>query len=159
MFAIDESAVVSCYADAAALLVMLLLLIQSRSLRMRKEPVLRIFHRLCLALTVSCVLSFLCHAMCMQEAPWCHTLAIASKTLWKWFIFLVVFLWAAYVKMELAGSGKQSVLINLLHKLPFLVFTVLLVVNLFNGILFTCTEENLYEYTQLYHLFIAVEAG
>lgn len=157
MFAINKTAMVSCYVDAAALLVMVLLLFQSKNLLRRKDPTLRIFRRLCVLLTATCVTSFLCHAMYMQEAPWCHSLAIAGKTLWRCFAFLAIFLCAVDVKLKLYGPGEKNTLADILYLLPLLAFTALLAVNLFNGVLFTCTKENLFEYTWLYYLFVVIE--
>ena len=159
MIAIDKAAAASCYADAAALLVMILLALLADRLHKRKSDALRIFFLFRLSLTVICVLSFICHAMIKQPAPWCHTLAIAAMTLWDWVTFLVVLLWAAYSEKKTYGNKKRWSLMNVLYNLPFGVFTVLLIVNLFTGIVFTCTEENQYEFKPLYYVFVAIEAA
>ena len=155
---IDKTAIVSCYADTAALLVMVLLIVLSERFRGRRNTSLRIFYMLVLTLTATCVLSFLCHAMYRQPAPWCHTVAIAGRTLWEWLAFAVVLLWVAYVENKLYGDKKPPVFIMASYALPFAVYTVLLLVNLFTGIIFTYTVDNRCETTWLYNIFMAIEA-
>ena len=153
---INESAVVSCYLDAAAFVVMVLLLL-SEHLRFRRGSSMRFFRMLSIALTLSCVMSFICHAMYAQTAPWCHTLAIACRTVWEWLAFLIIILWAAYVENKLYGEKKRRSPLQMLYSLPFAVFTLLLIVNLFSGLIFSYTPENQCETTWLYDAFVAVE--
>ena len=159
MNAIDVKAIVSCYADASALLVMILVLLLSERFRRRRDPSQRIFLRLVLSLTASCVLSFVFHAMYRQPAPWCHTLAVASRTLWEWSVFLVVVLWAAYVENKLYGNVKSRSLLRRIYQVPFCVFTVLLIVNLFTGIIFTCSADNQCEPAWPYYILTVVRSG
>ena len=84
---IDGSAIVSCYADTAALLIMVMMLLLSERLRSRKDRGLAIFFRMCIVLIITCIMSFICHAMVRQPAPWCHTVAIACRTIWEWLAF------------------------------------------------------------------------
>ena len=158
MTVIDKTAIVSCYADTAALLVMVILLLMTAHLRRQNNPSLQAFHKLCQILAITCVMSFICHAMIRQPASWCHIAAITSRTLWAWLSFMMIMLWVSYVEKKLDRSRNLFKLVNILYNLPFLFFTVLLVVNLFTGIIFTCTEDNQYEYTQLYYVFIVIEA-
>ena len=159
MIAVDKTAAVSCYADAAAFLVMIILALLAERLHRKNNTSLKLFFQLRVSLTAICLLSFACHAMIKQPALWCHSLAIAAMTLWKWFTFLIVLLWAEYTETKTYGSKKRRSLINVVYNLPFGVFTLLLIVNLFTGILFTCTEENRFDFTPLYYVCIAVEAG
>ena len=159
MIAVDKTAAVSCYADAAALLVMVILTLLAERLHRKNNASLRAFFLLRLSLTAICVLSFVCHAMIKQPASWCHILAVACMTLWKWFTFLTVLLWAENTETKTYGSKKRRSLINVIYNLPFGVFTLLLIVNLFTGILFTCTDENRFEFSPLYYACIAVETG
>ena len=155
---VDEAAVVSCYSDTAAFLVMLLLMLMSVTQNRKKDPSMRIFHGLCLTHAVTCALRFLCHAMARQTPPWCHALAVASRTLCELNVFLLVYLWSAYVEKKLMGDRHVHTLVKALYGLPFIVFTALLIVNLFTGVLFVCTGENLFEYRRLYHVFTGVQA-
>lgn len=159
MIAIDKAAAVSCYADAAAFLVMVLLALLAERLHRRKNASVHIFFMLRMALTFICLLSFICHAMFKQPAPWCHTLAVVSMTLWDWFTFLIVLLWTSYTEEKTYGKIKRRSLMNVVFNLLFGVFTVLLIVNLFTGIIFTCTEENRFEFELLYYVFVAIEAA
>ena len=157
MMGIDKTAIVSCYADTAALLVMVLLILLSERFRGRKNTSLRIFYVLALTLTATCVLSFICHAMYRQPAAWCHTVAIAGRTLWEWLAFAVVLLWVAYVENKLYGDKRPPLLVMASYALPFAVYTVLLLVNLFKGIIFIYTVDNRCETTWLYNIFMAIE--
>ena len=157
MFEIDKTAIVSCYADAAAFLVMLLLMLLSERSHRRVSPPLRVIRWFYAFLTVTCVISFIVHAMIRQEAPWCHSVAIAGESLKEWFIFVTIYLWNAYVEKKLSTAGRSRPVLKALFRLPLSVFTVLLIVNLFTGVIFTCTEDNRYEYTWLYYAFVAVE--
>ncbi|MCR4764242.1 MAG: PP2C family protein-serine/threonine phosphatase [Lachnospiraceae bacterium] len=154
---IDEAAIVTCYVDAAAILMMVLLLVLAFSKR-RMNLSLRFFYGFCLTLTGACVCSFVCHAMLNREASWCHLLAMIGRTLWEWLTFLVILLWAGYVRIKLYGRDRKKLRIWALSFLPFVVFSVLLVVNLFSGIIFTYSAENRFEEGTLYPVFIAVEA-
>ena len=158
MMGIDKAAIVSCYADTAALLVMILLILLSERIRRRKNVSLHIFYALVLTLTATCVMSFFCHAALKQPAPWWHTLAIACRTLWEWMAFLVILLWAAYVENKLYGDRKPPLYIMASYAAPFVLFTVLLIVNLFTGIIFSYSPENRCETTALYNIFVAIEA-
>ena len=60
---IHESAMISCFTDASALLVTVLLLLLSERFHNRKNVSLRIFYLLSLCLMATCVMSFVCHAM------------------------------------------------------------------------------------------------
>ena len=158
MTALNGTATVSCYADVVALLVTLLLLVLSGLLYRRKNTALRLFGYLLLALALTCVLSFLCHAMAGQTAPWRHTLIIAARTLWEWCAFLIILLWCAFVDARLHGEKKQFSLTDLLYYGPFGVFTFFLLVNLLTGAVFSYTEDNQFEPGLLYYIFLAIEA-
>ena len=157
MNALNETALVSCYADTVALLVTLLLMVLSGFLYRRKNEALRLFGYLLLTLALTCVLSFICHATAGQTAPWCHTLAIAARTLWEWCAFLIILLWCAFVDARLRGEKKQFSMTDLLYYVPFGVFTFLLLINLLTGAVFTYTEDNQFEPGLLYYIFLGLE--
>ncbi|MBR4393250.1 MAG: PP2C family protein-serine/threonine phosphatase [Oscillospiraceae bacterium] len=156
---INETAIVSCYSDAAALLVMILLMLMSERFRRRKHDAsLYLFYLLSLFLIATCVMSFLCHAAYKQTALWWHILAVGCRTLWEWFTFFIILLWSGYVAVKLHWDKKRLLVPAVLYALPFCVFTVLLIVNLFNGIIFSYSADNHCEYSWLYYLFIVIEA-
>ena len=150
MIGIVPEAVVSCYIDGAAFLVMFLLLLLSERIRRRRSASLRTFFHLCLSVTVLCVLCLICHAMLKQPAPWCHTVAVAFRTLWELLILWVDALWVTYVFRKLYGEKKQRHSRYRLFFLPFAAVAVLLIVNLFTGIVFTYSAENRFEPKPLY---------
>ena len=157
MIPINDTALVSCYADTAALLVILLLMVLSRLLQGRKDASLKYFYLLSIALAVSCVLSFICHAMQEQTAPWCHTVTIGARTLWEWLAFLEILLWTAFADCKLYGERKQFNLTDLLYYVPFGVFTLMLLLNLLTGAVFTYTADNRFEPGLLYYIFMGIE--
>ncbi|MBQ7173940.1 MAG: PP2C family protein-serine/threonine phosphatase [Lachnospiraceae bacterium] len=153
MTGIHETAAVSCYADTAALLVVVLLLFLSGRYRGRRDASLRIFYRLSLALAGACVTSFICHACTGQTAPWCRMLATVSRTFWILLTFLVVVIWNIYVENKLYGDKKLRSFMTKVAVPVFAVVFVLLATNLFTGIVFTykadCTSETTWIYTAL----------
>ena len=157
MMGIYESAIISCYADAAALLVMVLLLLLSERFHKRKSMSLQIFYLLSICLMATCVMSFVCHAMFKQTAMWCHVLAIACRTLWELLAMVIILLWIAYVETKLYGEKKQLTPMQKLALVPFAVFAVLLVVNLFTGIIFRYTADNQCETKWLYDVLLVTE--
>ena len=154
---IHESSMISCFTDASALLVTVLLLLLSERFHNRKNVSLRIFYLLSLCLMATCVMSFVCHAMLRQTAPWCHVLAIACRTLWELLAMAIILLWIAYVETKLYGEKKQFSPAQKLVLLPFAVFAVLLIVNLFTGILFRYTADNQCETKWPYNLLLLTE--
>ena len=139
---IHSEAVVSCYVDVASLLVMILLLLLSERLRQRKTRSMRIFFMLCLFITMNCAACFCFHAMYRQPAPWCHTAAVISRTLWEFLSMNIVCMWLLFVGNKLYGEKAGTLRSVLLQSIPVIVLTVLLIVNLFTGILFTIGDDN-----------------
>ncbi len=151
-------AAVSCYVDAAALLIMVLLLLLSERLRKRKNATLKVFYAMCLSITANCVFAFICDAMYMQTAPWAHAAAMIAKTLRECGILLITILWLMYVDRKLyREKDRLSNTVRILFFAPFAVFFILLIVNLFTGIVFICDENNQIENRPLLHVIFVVE--
>ena len=154
---IAGSAMVSCYVDMAAFLVMVVLMLFSGRMRRRNTASLRVFTWLCRCVTALCVLCFVFHAMYRQSAPWCHPAALISKTLWEGLILVIVFLWTAYINSELYEKPKAHSAWYRLLLIPLAAFMVLLAVNLFTGHMFTVNEENTAELKPLFYVMVAAE--
>ena len=154
---IVKEAAVSCYVDVASLLIMVLLLFFSGRLLRRENASLRIFQGLSLCVTAICVCPFIYNAMYMQPAPWCHTAAVIAKTLRECIVLLIVILWLFYVDRKLYGEKKRRNPVLMLAFLPFVLFLVLLIINLFTGIVFTYSSENRFEPRPLMYIIFAVE--
>ena len=142
MNAIMGEAVVSCYVNAASLLVMVLLLLLSERLQKREKRSLRIFYWMALCVTASCVLLFVCNAMYRQPAPLCHTVAVLARTARECLIPVIVALWLAYVDTKLYGEKSRNILTHKLVFLPLALTLAVLAVNLFTGIAFTYSAQN-----------------
>ena len=76
---IDEKAVVACYVDAAAILAMVVLLLQSGHLRKQNNLSMRVFYALSWQVLFTAVACFVFNAMYRQAAPWCHTVIISMQ--------------------------------------------------------------------------------
>lgn len=150
-------AIVSCYADITSLLVMILLLILADRLHKRGNASMQILFRLSLCITATCVFSFLYHAAYRQSAPAWHTIAVISRTLWEFTCFRIIVNWVAFVTCKLFGPEERRSRKFYLVTTPFMIFTVLLVVNMFTGIIFTCNSDNMAETGALYNFIVATE--
>ncbi len=156
MNAIVEEAIVSCYIDSASLLVMIILLLLSDRLRRMDSAPIRIFHQMSLCVSAKCVTSFICNAMYMQPEPWCNTVALAGRTVGEILLLQAVYLWLSYVQYRLYGKVKKRYEF-ILVKAPLILIFVLLVVNLFTGILFTYSEMNEEVFRPLMYVIYAFE--
>ncbi len=154
---ISGNSIVSCYVDGAAFFMMLLMLFLSLRLRHRNNDLLHLFYLLLLCVTANCVFPFLYNAMYMQTAPWCHTLAIAAKTLRECMVVVIVHLWLVYVDQKLYGVNNPHVRSYWLISLPLAGVSVLLIVNLFTGIVFTVSPDNMIEAKPLLYAIFALE--
>ena len=152
-------AIVSCYIDVASFLVMILLLLLSERIRKHGNASLRVLFHLCVCITVLCVLCFFCHATYKQPAAWYHTLALVSRTAGELLTFLIIILWIVFVNRKLYGEKRRHSLKNWLSFAPFAPLSILLIVNLFTGIVFTYSEINAFEPKPLFYLIVAVEFG
>ncbi len=150
-------AVVSCYVDAASLLVLTILLLFARRLNDRKNTTMRIFSMMCVYVMANSVFSFIYNAMYLQPAPWCHTVAIIFKTLRECSVLITITLWLMYVDHKLYGERIQHSPVFRLIMLPFAVILVLLVINMFTGIAFTFSQDNQLEAKPLLFIIFAVE--
>ena len=153
---INGTAAVSCYVDAASLLIMILVLCFSGRLRHRANPSLRIFKLLSLCITFICICPFVYNAMYMQPARWCHTAAVISKTLRECTVLVIVVLWLMYVYRKLFGEKSHLKLLTMVC-IPLAVFMILLIVNLFTGIVFTFSSENRFRPKTIMYIIFAVE--
>ena len=145
MNAIIGEAVVSCYADAASLLVMVLLLLLSERLQQRKTRSLRIFFQLSLCITAACAAYFVFNALYRQPAAWCRTAALITGTLCEYLVVIIVCLWGSYVEHTLYGDrpGKNGA--RVFRGFLMTADLILLAVNLFTGIAFDIGADNTIE--------------
>ena len=156
---IHGSAIVSFYVDASSFLIVLILLVMSRRILDRKNTSHRAYYRLCIRMENLCMACMVFHAMYMQTAPWSHTVALISRTVWNLLVMLVALEWGNYVSARLNDNreGVRRLLKILL--IPGMAIVVLLVVNLFNGILFTISPSNEMEPKLLYYVYVIVLLG
>ena len=77
--------------------------------------------------------------------------------MWEFFCFRIIVNWVAFVTCKLFGSDKRKSRKFYLVTTPFMVFTALLVVNLFTGIVFTYNADNQVVTGILYDFIVATE--
>ena len=152
---IDERAVVSCYVDAAAGLLMLVVLFLSERLHKRNTLSMRIYYALSGQVLFTCVACFVFNAMYHHQAPWSHTVALISRTAWDYSVLAVVCQWIAYVDVKLFGERKRRPFIRIIRILPMAIFLLLLIINLFTGIVFTIAEDNSIQPKPLFFVIMA----
>jgi len=140
--------VVSCYVDAAALLVMIMLIFSVHS-HQQKTKAFQIFYLLSWTVAVTCVVSFVFYAMEGHTEPWTHTVAKLSRTLWVLCVLVLVALWLVYVDRKL---NRKWAPLRIIREVILIGFAVLVIVNYFTGILFTITAENRIREKPLYYL-------
>ncbi len=157
MNAIIGKAIVSCYLDAAAILLMVLLLLLSERIRQKKTASLRIFYRFSIAVALTCVACFVYNALYRQPAPWCHTAALIARTMREILVLLVILLWVAYVNLKLNGEKAFYTFWHRVFLVPAFVLWILLIANLFNGMVFTISSENVMEPKLLYYVLFVMD--
>ena len=150
-------AVVSCYADAVAFLVAMLLLLLSEPVRGRESDSLRIFFLLDLLVAIESVVCFVTNAMYMHPAPWCHTVAVVGRTVWESIVLWLNALWLLYVYLKLYGSEKRNLSAFLLTVSPIVILQAALVINLFTGFAFTYSAENRFRPTPYIFVIYLIE--
>ena len=151
---IGES-IVNCYVDAASFLVMILLLLLSERLQQKKAGSFRIYYLLSITVAFTCIVCFVFNIMYGHTEVWCHTVALISRTLWELCVLVTVWLWLYYVDYTLYGKRKGWTFMRLYRTIPVCVFLLLLIVNLFTGLVFTLSEDNLLQPKPLYYVFLA----
>ncbi len=143
MNAIVGEAIVSCYVNAVSFLVIILLLLLSEHLQKRRNRSLRYLFWLAMCVAACCVLNFICNAMYRQPSPWCHTVAVITRTAREALALFLVALWLIFVDSKLYGERNRVFPVRYRWLfLPLVVALVLLIVNLFTGIAFTYSTEN-----------------
>ncbi len=150
-------AVVSCYVAASSLVITVLLMILSDRLRHGKTQSMRFFFILCLCIAANSAACFAFHAMYRHTSSWCHAVAVLSRNAWEFLTMCTVCLWISFAVRKLYGEKKPSNAIRALLLAPVILVLVLLVVNLFNGILFTVGRDNAYHQKPLYYVLKAAE--
>lgn len=157
MNAIVGNAIVSCYVDAAALLVMVLLLLLSERLRSRRTRSLRLFYLLSCVVTAACVFSFVYDAMYEQTMPWCRTAALIARTLRCFAVLCILQLWLTYVQSKLYGKKDWKSASSRALAAPIVLYAVLFIINLFTGIIFVIGADNRAVLRPLYYVMYIME--
>ena len=151
MIPVGEAAV-SCYMDVVALLLLVMMPGLSERLRKRRSPAQRIFFVLVGYVILGCILQFVYHALTGVTSAVSHMVVLIAQTLWSVDVLIMVSLWLAYVDTKLYGRARPTDVQRVIRVLPAFIFIVLLVVNLFTGIIFTISEDNRFQGRTLYYV-------
>ena len=154
---INETAAVSCYVDAAALLLMAVLLFLSERIRQRKTLPLKAYFLLCCTVTATCVFCFVYNAMYKQPAAWSHTVALIARSLRSYAVLFIVATWVYFVNSMLHVPEKRKAIAQRIIMVPVVLYVILLAVNLFTGIVFKISPVNLIDPKPLYYVLYVIE--
>ncbi len=105
------------------------------------------FHELPLlimATIVLCISDMISGVFSGKTYPGVHTLLIISNSVYFLSTASVVLIWLLYVEKRLGRNENKSRFLKFLTFLPFAVLLVALVVNRFNGFIFTINDQNSY---------------
>ena len=157
LFVIHEKAILSCYLDAAAAILLFLLIALSARIRRRKDRAGRLFLLFCICAAITCLISMVYNALYLQTAPWTHTAALAVRTLREYAVLFLVLLWPTYIHSKLFSKKPEKRLLLWISYLPAGIMSILLAVNLLTGILFTITARNTLLVKPLGYVLFAVD--
>ncbi|MBR4528932.1 MAG: hypothetical protein IKO80_01510 [Lachnospiraceae bacterium] len=156
MIVTEQNAVI-IYSDLMAFLMMLGMVCLSSRFRGRRSVAARLFLILCVGAMAEALLSMVCYSLHGQTFSWGRPAAWISKTLLEMTMLVLVFHWVMYVDFKLYGSRDRLIRTIAFLTAPLGLCALLLIVNLFTGIVFTINEDLTYTGTVIYDVLMAVE--
>ncbi len=147
---------VSCYVDIASLVVMILLLAMSWPARSKRNISLRIYHLLCIEIAFTCVVCFVFNAMEGHDSPVLYIIAVISRSLWEPCAIGATGIWFYYMEYKLYNNSKNLRNIRIFLWGLFVAYLIVMIVNLYTGIVFTLTWENKLVRGPVYYVLFAV---
>ena len=154
---IAEGAMVSVYSDAMAFLLIIGLMILPDRKRMRSETEGKLYTGLCVNTLLIALFGGICYAMRGRIESWSEILVLTSKTIVELCLLSLVYQWVMYVDLKLYKSRDQLRRRYWGLYIPVAVFSLLLIINPFTGIIFTILPGNTYASTVIYDVMMAVE--
>ena len=152
MIAISEKALVSCYVNVVALVIMAMLQLVFAQLHWQKDKANRIFLLISICMIVASIMGFLTNAMFMQTAPWTHVFVQAARVVRELAFLAIVLFWVLFVYHKLYGDAVSHPVLILLALLPWPPLALLNVLNPWHGFLYTFSATNRFEPTLLLNL-------
>ena len=154
---LTAEAFVSVYLDVmATLLIFGILLLPDRK-RIKSETEGELFYGLCINTLIIAICSTVCYALHFQTFQGVYYIELLSKTILELALLSLVYQWMMYVDFKLYASRDQLIRRYKVFFVPIAAFAVLLIVNLFTGILFTITPDMKYTSTVLYDVMMVIE--
>ena len=154
---IAENSLVSVYSDSMAFLLILGLTIIPRKRDAVDGTRERMFFALCLLSMINALGSCVAYAVHGQSGSFFMSIELAAKTVLEVALLLMAYQWLMYVDYMLYRSRDQLARRYKYFFLPILILLVLLLVNLFTGVLFTIQPDMSYRSTWVYYVLMAVE--
>lgn len=154
---IAEGAMVSVYSDAMAFLLIIGLMILPDRKRVRSQTEGRLYGGLCINTLLIALFGGICYAMRGQSENWAAVLVLISKTVVELCLLSLVYQWVMYVDFKLYGSRDQLRRRYWGLYIPVAIFSLLLLINIFTGIVFSIQPDMTYVSTVVYDVMIALE--
>ena len=146
------------YLDATAVIICVgLLVLGARSIKGRDRTSERLFGGMLLSLIVSGIANSISYACHYNHLGWPAPLRMVFPTISELTILYYCFIWMLYVDYKLYGSRDRLLRTYRYFQIPVLTFTVLSVVNLFTGILFTVDENMLFIWKTGFYFFCVAQ--
>ena len=154
---ITNEAIVTISLNTTAFIILLVLLLCSKSVRSDRAGN-KLYRLMCIHVLLDAVLSSISYAMVGQTAEWCRPVAILAKTLMEVVLLNLVYQWLLYVDYILYESREHLRRRYRAFFVPIVLFVLLLMINSFTGIMFTFGEDLNYTATVFYYLMEVMEA-
>ncbi len=154
---ISENSLVSVYSDSMAVLLTLGLMIIPRKRDAVDGTKERMFFSMCLLLLINAVASGVSYALHGQSGSLCYGVELAAKTVLELALLLLSYQWVMYVDYMLYKSRDQLKRRYSTLFWPILICIILLLVNLFTGVIFKIQPDMTYTATWVYDVLMAVD--
>ncbi len=154
---IAEESSVTLYGDAMAFLMILGIFILSKRVRSKRDTGIKLFSFMGLNVMLASIWNSICYALHDQTFSWCRPVELIAKTLLELSILFLVYQWLLYVDYKLHGSRDRLLRHFWGYYIPIQIFVIILILNLFTGIVFTITDDMRYTPTIVYWIMEIME--
>lgn len=115
-----------------------------------------IYKKIIISLILFCVVDIISILFRGSNFQYSNTILLISNSLYLFFPLLISFYWTEYVFLNIDKDSLKNIKIKILINLPVLIGVLLLILNIFTGILFTINTNNLYERSDISFIYTFV---
>ena len=151
--------VMALCSDAAALLILVVLLVLSKKNDGIKDREGRFFRRMLRIMVCMCVFELLLYGIESRTIPGNNQLAGVMMTLYEITGTLMIFAWLSYVNFRLYHNRDHLKRTKGRYLLPMLAMLCLDVINVFTGIFFSFEGDIAFQITPLYYVFEGIKTA